>query len=124
MCRSQGDHDPECQQRVEGEHAGTVDELRREAEDQRSTERCLASQEAPAPQVGTHNDQHPGEAGHDSRGPIVNPENTVTRHYRPVQQRRLVEIRLPVQRRDQEFSFREHLPGNLGVAGFLRLQKR
>jgi hypothetical protein len=51
-------------------------------------------------------------------------EDGVTRHHQPVEQRRLVEIRLSVQDRHDQAVLGEHLAGDFRVAGLVRFEQR
>ena len=89
----------------------------------RAAERGRWSEQALARPEDEHHAEKTGQAGPQARGPFVLSEHAEGHGGRPVLQRRLLEIFVPVQARREPVAARDHLARNLGVAPLVGLHQ-
>jgi hypothetical protein len=111
------------EQPIEQEQPRDADESRSNAQQDRGPHRPAFADAAPADEIDRKNRQVDAEGRHDPRYLRAYAEEPVARRDEPVHQRRLVEIRLPLERRHDPVAAREHLAGNLSIPALVGLEE-
>ena len=121
--REEGERHPERQQSVEDQHPPHAGEARRHREEQASPEGAPFADEPAAEEVRDEDRRLHREGRHQPRRPRGDAEDAIAGEDEPVEEGRLVEIRLVEQRRDEPVSAGQHLARNLGVASLVGLEE-
>ncbi len=119
----QGDRHPEGEHTVEHEQPAGAEESGRQQQRERAPKSRALANQAPAQPVGGEHASLHGECRHQACRPHLDAKHLIRQHHRPVKERRLVEVRLALERRHQPIAAGQHLARNLGVAALIRFKE-